>query len=164
MKQTKSISLAMQSFVIELDAYEALSEYLKAISERLSDDTRESMEDIEDRVAELFREKLSSPMMVITLRHVGEVMEQVGYPSDFGDKRNNCSSQADCDTADSSKRRMERPRSGRVFAGVCAAIANFFEIDVVLVRLVTFMLFAVGGLSLFAYIIFWLVIPEQRFE
>ncbi len=158
MKETKSISLAMQSFVIESDAYEALAEYLKAISERLPEDARESLEDIEYRMAELLREKLPSPLMVVTLRHVGELMEQIGYPSDFGEKPD-AESQS---LADEEQRRMVRPRSGRVLAGVCAAVANFFSIDVVLVRLITLFLIMAGGLSLFAYVIFWLVIPEQK--
>lgn len=48
----------------------------------------------------------------------------------------------------------------RVLAGVCAGVAEYFGLSTSLVRLVTALLLIFGGLSLWAYIILWIVIPS----
>ena len=60
-------------------------------------------------------------------------------------------------------RRLERPRDGRRIAGVCLAFANYFEVDVTLVRLLALigLFMGMGGL---AYIIAILVIPNEEFR
>ena len=59
-------------------------------------------------------------------------------------------------------KRIIRPIKDRKVAGVCMAFANYFNIDVTLVRL--FWLFALipGGIpGLVPYIIAWVVIPSE---
>lgn len=58
-------------------------------------------------------------------------------------------------------RALERPRagSGRMLAGVCAALANRFGISVTLIR-VLFVIFAITGAAELLYIILWIVIPK----
>jgi phage shock protein C len=58
--------------------------------------------------------------------------------------------------------RLIRPRSGRMIAGVCQGLANAYAWDVVWIRVITVLLTVFGGGSgLLAYIIFWIVMPEQ---
>ena len=60
-------------------------------------------------------------------------------------------------------RRLVRPREGRMIGGVAAALANYFGIDVTLVRLVWVLLLIPGGLpGLLPYVIMWVVIPSER--
>lgn len=61
------------------------------------------------------------------------------------------------------ERRLERPIQGRRIAGVCAAFADYFDVDVTLIRLlaVVMLVFGVGTPAL-AYIIAMLVIPEEQ--
>ena len=56
--------------------------------------------------------------------------------------------------------RLFRPLNNRVFAGVCAGVADFFGLDVKLVRIVWLvaLLFGAGALL---YLILWLVVPEN---
>jgi phage shock protein PspC (stress-responsive transcriptional regulator) len=54
-----------------------------------------------------------------------------------------------------------RPRDGRVIAGVCAALARRFGMDASLVRLVFFLAFFLLGAGLVAYLLLWLMIPEE---
>ncbi len=62
-----------------------------------------------------------------------------------------------------SSRRLLIPKEGKKLAGVCAAFANYFDIDVTLVRLIWVLLLLPGGLpGLVPYLICWLVIPEDR--
>lgn len=60
-------------------------------------------------------------------------------------------------------KKMERPRSGRMLAGVCAAIANYANIDVTVVRIVYTLLtiFTVFSGAI-VYFILMLLIPEEK--
>ncbi|WP_438354206.1 PspC domain-containing protein [Microbacterium sp. CJ88] len=55
-----------------------------------------------------------------------------------------------------------RPRQGRVIAGVCAAIANRFDISPTLVRVLTVLGVLFAGVSVLVYILLWIIIPQQR--
>lgn len=54
---------------------------------------------------------------------------------------------------------LTRPRSGKILAGVCAALAQRFGLPKVLVRL-GFILFGLFGIGEIAYIALWLIIPK----
>ena len=56
-----------------------------------------------------------------------------------------------------------RPRYGRKIAGVCAAVARQFDMDPTLVRVIAVILFLVYGCGLLAYVIGWIVIPEEPY-
>ena len=59
-------------------------------------------------------------------------------------------------------RRLVRPRKGRKVGGVALAFANYFSIDVTLIRLFWIFLLIPGGLpGLIPYLICWVVIPEE---
>ena len=55
-----------------------------------------------------------------------------------------------------------RSRDDRMVAGVCAGVADYFGVDVTLVRLVT-VLGAIFGIGTFvlAYVVAWLLLPED---
>ncbi len=56
-----------------------------------------------------------------------------------------------------------RPRRGRIIAGVCAGIALYFGMPVILVRFIWFLLLLPGGLPGFIpYIIIWLITPTEE--
>jgi phage shock protein C len=58
--------------------------------------------------------------------------------------------------------RLVRPRAGRMIAGVCQGLSNAYAWDVVWVRVITVLLTVFGGGSgLLAYVIFWIVMPEE---
>ncbi|MDE6446321.1 MAG: PspC domain-containing protein [Alistipes sp.] len=58
------------------------------------------------------------------------------------------------------KQRLYRSRRG-VLAGVCGGLADYFGLDRGLLRLAALILFLFGGLSLWAYIILWLLVPLE---
>lgn len=70
MKETISVNLASQAFTFDKDAYRRLKEYLDAIRRRLPAGDPEILNDVEARLAEIFRSRISSPMMVVTLQMV----------------------------------------------------------------------------------------------
>lgn len=64
-------------------------------------------------------------------------------------------------------KRLVRPRAGRKMAGVCAGIADYFDVDVALVRVAWVVLSIVpGGIfgGIVAYLAAWIVMPEGTSE
>jgi phage shock protein PspC (stress-responsive transcriptional regulator) len=57
-------------------------------------------------------------------------------------------------------RRLFRSKDDRVIAGVCGGVASYFNLDAVLVRVVTVALVAFGGVGLLLYLAAWLLVPE----
>lgn len=58
-------------------------------------------------------------------------------------------------------RRLTRSRTNRKIAGVCGGIAEYFRIDPTLVRLLAVLLVLFAGGGLIAYLVAWLVMPEE---
>jgi phage shock protein C len=56
---------------------------------------------------------------------------------------------------------LYRARNGRVVAGVCAGLADYFGVDPRLVRLVFAMVTIFGGAGVLPYLCAWIVISEQ---
>ena len=58
-------------------------------------------------------------------------------------------------------KRLYRSRNDRMIGGVCGGLAEYFNIDPVLVRVITVVvgLFALSGVL--AYLILWIVVPEE---
>jgi len=59
------------------------------------------------------------------------------------------------------RKRLLRPRAGRKIAGVCAGFAEYFDLDVTLVRLVWLIVGICTGVGLLAYPIAWIIMPEE---
>lgn len=159
MKETVTANIGSQAFTIDMDAYGTLQSYLDDIRSRLPEDDTETIGDIEGRVAEIFREKVGSSMRVVTIELVRSAMLQMGSPTDFGERRTKTSEQPQ--EPQSEPRKLYRSRTDRSIAGICGGLAEFFNADPTMLRLVTLLLMIFGGLSIWVYIILWIVIPEQ---
>ncbi len=60
--------------------------------------------------------------------------------------------------------RLMRPRYGRAVAGVCAAFAQEYGWDVALIRILLVVLVFFGcGTPILAYLIAWIVIPNEPY-
>jgi phage shock protein C len=59
------------------------------------------------------------------------------------------------------EKRVYRSRTDRVLGGVCSGLAKYFGLDPVLLRVLWAIAFFVGGAGLLAYIIAWIIIPEE---
>ena len=64
-------------------------------------------------------------------------------------------------TTDSGEKKLSRPRDGRMIAGVCAGVGRHFQIDATLVRVIWVVGTCLGGAGIVAYLICWIVIPEE---
>jgi len=61
------------------------------------------------------------------------------------------------------RKRLVRPREGRKIAGVCLGMAEYFDLDPTLIRLIWLVLIFGAGTGLLAYIIGWIVMPEEPY-
>ena len=59
-------------------------------------------------------------------------------------------------------KRLLRLRDGRMAFGVCAGLAAYFGVDVNLVRLGFGVLTVFYGLGILAYLIAWVILPEEE--
>lgn len=57
---------------------------------------------------------------------------------------------------------LSRPRTGRVIAGVCAAVARRFGWSVTVVRLLTVLSVFIPGPQVIIYIVLWILIPQDN--
>lgn len=58
-------------------------------------------------------------------------------------------------------RRLYRSRQERIIAGICGGLADFFGLAVSRVRLILLLLILFAGLSVWVYIVLWLVVPLE---
>lgn len=60
------------------------------------------------------------------------------------------------------EKRLHKSAKERIFCGVCGGLAEYFGLDVSLVRLAWILFTCLGGSGLLAYIIAAIVIPNER--
>jgi phage shock protein C len=58
-------------------------------------------------------------------------------------------------------KRLYRSRTDRKIAGVCGGVAHYFNIDPTFIRIIWLVLVLGAGTGLLAYLICWLVIPNE---
>lgn len=58
------------------------------------------------------------------------------------------------------EKKLMRSSSDRMIAGVAAGLANYFDVDPTLVRLIFVLLLITGSAGFWIYVILWVVMPE----
>ena len=177
MKTTENISLAGFAFTIETDAYAELGTYLTDIREAFRNDSNadEITSDIEERIAEILREKCISGM-VVDMKMIQDVKKRIGNPKELAQEDTDPApkpadedKQPEQPKKDWKSKRLFRNIDEKVVAGVCSGLGIYFGIDKAIIRLF-FLLFTVipfiGASLLFPvpilYIILWIAMPAAR--
>ena len=161
MKITLSINLGGYSFNIDEDAYAELKRYLKNLEIHFAeeDSSAEILSDIESRIAELFRAKLTSYKQVITIEDVNNAISVLGAPEDIS---NNESTSARDKFSTPGYHRMYRDPDHRMIGGVCSGMGAYWNMDPWIVRLIFVVVTMLGGLGLLVYLILYIVLPEAK--
>jgi phage shock protein C len=105
--------------------------------------------------------------MPVTCRNCGNAMNDearfcsvCGLPVSAAQGQGNYAAQPGAGYAP--RTRLIRSRHGRMIAGVCQGLANSYDWDVVWVRVIAVLLAIFGGgIGLVAYVVFWIVMPEE---
>ncbi|PLV59881.1 PspC domain-containing protein [Thermotoga sp. KOL6] len=59
-------------------------------------------------------------------------------------------------------KQLKRSKKNRIIAGVCGGIAEYFDVDPTLVRLIWVLLTLAWGAGILLYIIAWIIMPEEE--
>ena len=165
MKKVFNISLANRSFTLEEDAYNRLSEYLEHFRTRLAASSgvpytqnAEVMEDLESRIAELFALEVGTDGRVVKLELVERVTRQLGMPD--GAPENPEAGTAPAAGSTPERKKIYRDYDNRRIAGVCAGLALYLDIDVVLTRVLMLVALVAGLAGFWIYAICWIAVPK----
>ena len=156
MKQITNVAIGGRNFIISNDAYAILDSWLEKFRARVEPASQadDVMVEIEERIAELFSEAATVPNYVVDVDLVRKVTGQLGMP-DGSDPDNTRAEQ----TPERPVHRFYRDSDDKKLAGVCSGIAKYFNIDVLLVRVIAVILVFCGTSGLWAYIILWFISP-----
>ena len=173
----KVININFQGRVIPIEepAYDELKKYIDSLRSYFAneDGKEEIVNDIENRIAELFSEKLKAGQSFISEAHVAAIIASMGRPEQFDELA------FDAQTSDSSsstekeqsqqyqydpspRGSLFRNANDKMLGGVCSGIGAYLKIDTTLVR-VLFAILAFGafGTGLVLYIILWAILPSR---
>lgn len=62
------------------------------------------------------------------------------------------------------KDRLFRSKKERVLGGVCGGLAEYFDIDPIIIRILFVILGPATGIGLLVYIVMWITVPEESME
>jgi phage shock protein PspC (stress-responsive transcriptional regulator) len=175
MKKVININFQGRILPIEEMAYEDLKQYIESLRTYFEQEEGkdEIINDIECRVAELCEDRLKKGAVCITEQDIDLIITSIGRPADFeaqdGFEANTTSNttsntgtnqaQSNAQNADGQtyQKRLYRDEQNKVLGGVCAGIANYLNLDPILVRVLWILLF---GISFFAYLLLWIAVPS----
>ena len=161
MKITVSINLGGYSFNIDEDAYTELKRYLRNLEVHFAgeESSSEILSDIETRLAELFRTKITSYKQVITIDDVRQAISVMGTPEDISDNDHRSAKEK---FSSPGYHRMYRDPDNRIIGGVCSGMGAYWDIDPVILRIIFVVLTLAGGMGALIYLILYIVIPEAK--
>lgn len=159
MKKTVNVAIGGCSFTIDDDAYSYLNDYLERFKASLEGtvSSNEVMEELEARIADLLKGRLGG-REVVDIAMTEAVIGQLGYP----DKAPTPQDEEKCtEQADPVKKLFRNPDDKRI-GGVCSGLAAFFDIDVVLIRVIFLVGLFCGSAGFWVYLAIWIAAPEAK--
>lgn len=176
MKKTISINIGGNIFHIEEEGYEKLKSYLDSVHSYFAtfEDSKEIIDDIENRIAEKFYSQLKKNKEAISSKEVDQLIQSMGTVADFEATFDDepIEQKQEAKTVKGSKeetkkeatsKKLYRDSKNNILGGVAAGIAHYFDIDALWIRLL-WIVFLFSGIGVVAYIIFWVVLPEKELE
>jgi phage shock protein C len=58
-------------------------------------------------------------------------------------------------------RKLYRSKTNRKLAGVCGGLAQYFNIDATMIRVLFILLAVLGGSGLVLYVAMWIIVPKE---
>ncbi|MBK6379104.1 MAG: PspC domain-containing protein [Chitinophagaceae bacterium] len=173
MKQVININFQGRVVPIEVTAFELLKNYTESLSRHFANEEgkEEIINDIESRIGELFQERITKGATCITEDDVNAIIKNMGRPEEFeamDDTQTQSTASSSTSQEQSSagntqptgNKRLFRDENDKVLGGVCSGLANYFNIDVVIVRII-FVVLLFSGIGFLTYIIMWIAVPSS---
>ncbi len=178
MKETIKASIGGYAFTLDADAYEILKSYLDNLKFHFEnkEDGHEIISDIEARMCELLQMKASKDENIITIEDARSIIEIMGNPVDFEEEApdntsidDNSNKYQKPENTIISKKLYRDPENG-IMGGVCAGLAKYFHVDVVLIRigyaasiaLAGFIADKLGAYIFLSYFLLWIAMPKAK--
>lgn len=172
MKKVININFQGRILPIEEMAYENLKQYIESLRTYFEQEEGkdEIINDIECRVAELCEDRLKKGAVCISEEDIELIITSIGRPADFeaqegfeaNTNANTGANQPQSNTQNTGEptyqKRLYRDEQNKVLGGVCAGIANYLNLDPILVRVLWLLLF---GISFVAYLLLWIAVPSS---
>ena len=175
MKKVININFQGRVIPIEETAFETLKQYIESLRRYFANEEGkdEIINDIENRIAELFTEQLKKGESCVTDAHVDAIIASMGKPEDFDAvEAEPTSSQSQKQysqqqtytqfTTDEPRGSLHRNGNDKILGGVCSGLAHYLRIDPTIVRIL-FALITLGGFGagVLLYIILWIILPAK---
>jgi len=163
MKKTINVNIGGFIFHLDEDAYERTQQYLQTLRNyfRSSEGHEEIMQDIETRMAEIFKERLAGQREVINMADVDHMTLIMGKPEEYLDGEPAASGVKEEEVYKGPKRLFRDP-DNHVIGGVCGGLGAYFGIDPVIFRVIFCVAFFGWGSGMLVYIILWIAMPKAR--
>lgn len=169
MQRIIQITIGGRVIPIEEQAYAALNDYIRSLERQFANEEGKNdiIQDIENRIAELFAMKLDNGGQAIETDDIKKVIETLGHAEQLDadveeEQQRRQYSHTHYTFQEPRRRRLYRNPNDKMLGGVCSGLANYFDIDTVIVRLVFAILFLTMGVGVLAYIIAWIIIPVAK--
>jgi phage shock protein PspC (stress-responsive transcriptional regulator) len=179
MKKVININFQGRVVPIEEAAYDILKQYVESLRRFFANEEGrdEIINDIEDRIAELFAEILKKGSSVIADEDVNTIIASMGRPEEFEAEEASVKSQLGGEGTSSGagyqqtteeptpRGRLYRDETDKMLGGVCGGVANYLRIDSSLVRIL-FAIITFGGFGagFLLYILLWIILPKRSLE
>ena len=168
MKKIININFHSRVIPIEETAYDILRKYVESLKKHFAGEEGgdEIVNDIENRFAELFSDRLKKGSTCITDADVEEIINSMGRPEDFDQDEDPKSSGKRASSAYAEEapgdetRRLHRSENDKMLGGVCGGLAAYLKIDSSVVRVIFALLILGFGTGVLLYLILWVVLPS----
>jgi len=166
----KIININFQGRVIPIEetAYNKLKQYIDSLRRHFANEESgdEIINDIENRIAELFTERLKRGALCIGGNDVSDVIASIGSLDEIeaaeGEENKNTKNTYTPPSQGAhvynNQGRFVRNADDKVIAGVCSGIANRTGVDPAVIRILFVLLF---GALFWIYILLWIIVPSQ---
>lgn len=161
MKKTVNVGIGGRSFAMDEDAYSKLKRYLNAFrtKSRLGLQSKEVMDDLEERIAELFSEGITQFRNVVDIAMVEKVVAQLGMPDGEPYTEEGSDPISDILSGNKPVKKFYRNPCNKSIAGVCSGLATYLNIDILLVRIIFVVALFMGSAGFWIYVILWIAAP-----
>ena len=160
MKRVTSVSVGGRNFTLNDDAYNRLDAFLKHFRAKLTvpeSQKGEVMDDIESRISDLFFAEVGESSRVVSLEMVERIVSTLGMPDGSPETGYTYSSAF---PEDKVPKKLYRDMENKGVAGVCAGLAQYFDIDVTIIRIIMLVALLAGTSGFWIYVVLWIAIPK----
>lgn len=178
MNKVITINLSGRLITIDEEAYQQLNAYLTWLKQFFSKEEGgpDIYSDMEDRIAELFDDKLRKNLVSISSEDVQAVIKIMGSPEQIAMETAEHFEEAEPlhtkaeeargghsgtipNATGPTNGKLVRNLNDKVLGGVCSGLANYFNVDPVLIRILMALGFFFYGTTVLLYVLLWIILP-----